>query len=44
MTADQLKAIFRDGTIPTTLAGITFLSEVTVDEYLSTLERLEEAH
>ena len=43
MTPDQLKAIFRDEAFSTTPAGVAFLSEVTVDEYLSTLQKLEDA-
>jgi hypothetical protein len=43
MTPDQLKSIFRDEAFSTAPTGVAFLSEVTVDEYLSTLQKLEEA-
>jgi len=42
MSADQLKTLFRDESAATTPAGISFLSEVSIDQYLLTLSRLEE--
>ena len=42
MSADQLKTLFHDEHVTTTPSGISFLSEITVDEDLSTLSRLGE--
>jgi hypothetical protein len=42
MSADQLKRVFRDGASASTKPpGISFLSEVTADQYLLVLSKLE---